>query len=56
MAKVWLEELKAEYDAALEAAKAAGNTSKQPHKEGEATSIKELAELIVSLGPDSLSE
>ena len=56
MAKVWLEELKAEYDAALAAAEAAGNASKQPHEEGEATSIEELAELIASLGPDSPSE
>ncbi len=53
--EVWLEELKAKYEAAVMAAMAARNASK-PQEEGEAMSIEELTELIANLDPNTPSE
>lgn len=54
--EVWLEELKAKYEAAVEAAMAARNPSSSDNDEGVAMTIEELTEKIASLGPDVSSE
>mmetsp|Transcript_5210 Transcript_5210/g.13216 ORF Transcript_5210/g.13216 Transcript_5210/m.13216 type:complete len:210 (-) Transcript_5210:372-1001(-) len=52
--EVWLEELRAKYEAAVLAAKLARDPPKQ--EEGEAMSIEELTELIANLDPDTPPE
>ena len=54
---VWLEELRAKYEAAVLAAKLARNPPPpQQQEEGEAVSIEELTELIANLDPDTPPE
>lgn len=52
---VWLEELRAKYEAAVLAAKLARNPPPK-QEEGEAMSIEELTELIANLDPNTPSE
>lgn len=57
--EVWLEELKAKYEAAVQAVIDARNKSKQQQSEGgegEAMSIEELTELIANLDPNTAPE
>jgi hypothetical protein len=53
--EVWLEELKAKYEAAVQAAIDARN-KKQQSEEGEAMSIEELTELIASMDTNTPPE